>query len=101
MEAVLLSHPQGWLTTPTPPVPTLLGCPGEVQSLLSLALQLVRSLTRSPILMTPGPALPHATGGKGWGKRTSLPLPYHHIADEGWGQNSQGHGLMTGSMHSC
>jgi hypothetical protein len=49
-----------------PPGPELLCASGEVQSLLSSVLQLVRDRARSHALITPGPALATAIGSKGW-----------------------------------
>lgn len=45
--------------------PGLLCCPGEGQGSLSQGLHQVRGRAGSPALMTPGPSLPPALGGKG------------------------------------
>ena len=47
-----------------PSGPALLCCLVEVHGSLSQVLQLARNRDRSPTLVTPGPALPTATGGE-------------------------------------
>lgn len=86
----MLQQESGWTSSSTPtslglahlqpwqPGPVLLCCPGQVQGLTSQVLQQVRDRASSPVLMTPGPALPPAVGGKGQrGWRASLPCPSH------------------------
>lgn len=48
----------------------LICCPGKVQGLLSLVVEQVRGRAVSPDLLTLGPALPPARGGKGWGNHS-------------------------------
>jgi hypothetical protein len=86
---------------PPYPGPALLCCPGEVQSLLPVPEQ-VTSTDNSPALMTPGPALWTAIGGKGQGlQRASLPCSHCHTADKLWGQLSHAQGDSPALGHQC
>lgn len=73
--------PRAGLLTLIPPGPALLCCSGEAQGQICRVLQL-RDRATSLALVTPGTALPPATGSKGqW--EPSLLHSQHHIADEG------------------
>jgi hypothetical protein len=52
--------------------PALPCCPGEVQGLFTWVLQQVKGRASSPVLMTSGPVLPPAIGGKGWRSREGI-----------------------------